>query len=359
MSHDTNSPVKSLPQLGWSHFFQQQLDLNEWENTLPCRVTAVHGQLIDVLSNHGHHQLSLPGSWQQLEIIERPTVGDWLLLERDTLKPQRLLQRTSLFRRKAAGLEAKQQLIAANIDTLFIVTSCNQDFNPSRLERYLALAYDAEVQPIVVLTKTDLVDEVSPFITEARSLKRDLLVEAVNSLDRQSCEPLLTWCGSGQTVALTGSSGVGKSTLINTLCGHADQATAAIREDDAKGRHTTTARTLHFLPEGGILIDNPGMRELQLADCEDGIANLFEEIEQLAQRCRFNDCSHQNEQGCAVINAVENGSLEPRRLSSYLKLKAEQQRNSETIAERRSREKSFHKMCRTFTSDKRRRQEEH
>ncbi len=353
MSHNNNSPVKSLPQLGWSHFFQQQLDLDEWESTLPCRVTAVHGQLIDVLSNQGHHQLSLPGSWQQLDSIELPTVGDWLLVERGTLKPQRLLQRTSLFRRKAAGLEAKQQLIAANIDTLFIVTSCNQDFNPSRLERYLALAYDAEVQPIVVLTKTDLVDGVSPFITEARSLKHDLLVEAVNSLDHQSCEPLLTWCGPGQTVALTGSSGVGKSTLINTLCGHSDQATAAIREDNAKGRHTTTARSLHFLPEGGILIDNPGMRELQLANCEEGLADLFEEIEQMARNCKFNDCSHQSEHGCAVIKAVESGSLEPRRLASYLKLKAEQQRNSETISERRSREKGFKKMCRSAMSVKR------
>nr|WP_320115878.1 ribosome small subunit-dependent GTPase A [uncultured Desulfuromonas sp.] len=359
MSHNNNSPVRSLPQLGWSHFFQQQLDLDEWENTFPCRVTAVHGQLIDAISHQGQHQLSLPGTWQQLDIIERPTVGDWLLLERDTLKPQRLLERKSLFRRKAAGVEAKEQLIAANIDTLFIVTSCNQDFNPSRLERYLALAYDAEVQPIVVLTKTDLVENISPYISMARDLKHDLLVEAVNSLDRQSCEPLLSWCASGQTVALAGSSGVGKSTLINTLCGHTDQATAAIREDDAKGRHTTTARSLHFLPEGGILIDNPGMRELQLADCEDGIANLFEEIEQLAQRCRFNDCSHQTEHGCAVIEAMENGSLDPRRLASYLKLKAEQQRNSETIAERRSRERGFKKMCRTVMSDKRKRQDEH
>ena len=251
MSHDNNSAVTSLPQLGWSHFFQQQLNLDEWEHSLPCRVTAVHGQRIDVICNQGHLQLNLPGSWQHWAIIERPTVGDWLLVEHDTLKPQRLLQRTSLFHRKAAGLEAKEQLIAANIDTLFIVTSCNQDFNPSRLERYLALAYEAEVQPIVVLTKTDLVNDVSPYSAQARSLKRDLLVEAVNSLDRHSCKALLTWCGPGQTVALTGSSGVGKSTLINTLCGHTDQATAAIRADDGKGRHTTTARSLHFLPEGG------------------------------------------------------------------------------------------------------------
>nr|WP_320051150.1 ribosome small subunit-dependent GTPase A [uncultured Desulfuromonas sp.] len=358
MSHSQNAHIHSLPQLGWSHYFQQQLDFDELESTFPCRVCAVHGPIIDVISNQGQNQLTLPGTWQQWDIIERPTVGDWLLVARDSLKPHRLLERKSLFRRKAAGLEAKEQLIAANIDTLFIVTSCNQDFNLSRLERYLALAYEADVQPIVVLTKTDLTDDISSYISQTRSLKRDLLVEAVNSLDRASCEVLLSWCGCGQTVALTGSSGVGKSTLINTLSGHTDQATATIREDDAKGRHTTTARSLHFLPEGGILIDNPGMRELQLADCEEGIANLFEEIEQLARHCKFNDCSHQTEHGCAVRNALENGLLDPRRLTSYLKLKAEQQRNSETIAERRSREKGFHKMCRTVMSAKRKRQDD-
>lgn len=259
---------RSLPQLGWSHFFQQQLSLEELDSTIVSRVAAVHGQTIETISEQGHHQIPLPGNWLQLDVLQRPTVGDWILLDRATMRPLRILERKSLFRRKAAGIEAKSQLMAANIDTLFIVTSCNLDFNVSRLERYLALAYEAQVEPVVVLTKSDLIDDVSDYVAQARSLKRDLIVEAVNALDGESTSMLSCWCGSGQTVALTGSSGVGKSTLINTLCRQTEQSTAPIREDDAKGRHTTTSRSLHFLPDGGMLIDNPGMRELQLVDCD-------------------------------------------------------------------------------------------
>lgn len=344
--------VSSLHQLGWSHFFHQQLTFEELETTLPIRVTVVHGHRIEAINNNGHQQITLPGRWQHLPASERPTVGDWLLLDRESLKPQRVLERKSLFKRKAAGIEAKDQLIAANIDTLFIVTSCNQDFNPSRLERYLALAYEAGVEPIVVLTKTDLIEDINCYTQQARVLKRDLIVEAVNSLDQQSAAVLSCWCSTGQTVALTGSSGVGKSSLINTLCHCTTQKTVEIREDDAKGRHTTTARTLHCLPEGGILIDTPGMRELQLADCEDGLASLFEEIESLSQQCKFNNCEHKTEQDCAVLNAIAHGKLDARRLANYQKLKAEQARNSETIAERRSRQKGFDKMCRNFQSAK-------
>lgn len=346
----------TLPQLGWNHFFQQQLSLEEWQTTTPSRVVAVHGQIIDIISEQGQQQINLPGNWQQLDISERPTVGDWLLIHRENKKPQRILERKSLFKRKAAGIEAKNQLMAANIDTLFIVTSCNQDFNLSRLERYLALAYEAGVEPVVILTKTDLVDDISSYVDPAKTLKKDLLVEAVNSLDDQSTSILSSWCETGQTVALTGSSGVGKSTLINTLCHRNDQETSEIREDDAKGRHTTTSRSLHFLPDGGILIDNPGLRELQLVDCEDGISSLFEEIEYLAQQCKFNNCQHTTEKGCAVRQALVDGNLDPRRLVSYQKLKAEQSRNSETIAERRSREKGFNKMCRKVLSAKQKRQ---
>jgi len=341
-----------LPKLGWSHFFLQQLSLEELNTVLPARITAVHGQHIEVIYEQGQRQITLPGNWQQLHYSARPTVGDWLLLDIESLKPQQILERKSLFKRKAAGIEAKHQLICANIDTLFIVTSCNQDFNLSRLERYLALAYEAKVEPVVVLTKTDLCDDINRYIIQARTLKQGLIVEAVNSLDGQSTSVLACWCQTGQTIALTGSSGVGKSTLINTLCHCNNQVTAEIRKDDAKGRHTTTSRSLHFLPEGGILIDTPGMRELQLVNCEDGLSNLFEEIEYLAQQCKFNNCEHTTEQQCAVIQAIENGELEPRRLVSYKKLKAEQARNSETIAERRTREKGFVKMCRNVQAAK-------
>lgn len=336
----------SLPQLGWSHFFQQQLSLEEWESTSPARVMAVHRNSMDVTGEPGRWQIPMPASWFTRDAEERPTIGDWLLLDTATKQPLKILERKSLFRRKAAGIEAKVQLIAANVDTLFIVTSCNQDFNLSRLERYLVLALEAKVEPVLILTKADLRDDVSRFIDQARSIDPTLAMETVNALDSNSITPLRSWCKTTQTVALVGSSGVGKSTLINTLCGSATQETATIREDDAKGRHTTTSRSLHFIPSAGILIDTPGLRELQLSECTGGISSLYGDIELIAQNCRFKNCQHIGEIGCAVTAAVTNGDLSKRRLSNYLKLVAEQKRNTETIAERRRRDKSFSKLCR-------------
>lgn len=336
----------SLPELGWSHFFQQQLSLEEWETTVPVRVLATNRNRIDVAGEKGHQQLTVPGSWFLRQAEELPTIGDWLLLDSTTGQPQQLLERKSLFRRKAAGNEAKLQLMAANVDTLFIVTSCNRDFNLSRLERYLALALDAQVEPVLVLTKVDLVGDGLEYQRQAMSLNPDMVVEAVNALNTESVRPLLAWCGHGQTVAMAGSSGVGKSTLLNSLCGTSEQATGPIREEVAKGRHTTTARSVHFLPEGGLLIDSPGIRELQLSDCEAGVSSLFEDIEIFAQSCRYKDCRHLSEADCVVKDAVDRGDLSPRRLTNYQKLMAEQERNSETIVEKRRREKDFGKLCR-------------
>ena len=343
----------SLPELGWSHFFQQQLSLEEWESTFPARACAVHRNSIDIVSDHGQQQISLPGAWLLRSPEDLPTVGDWLLIDSVTGQPKKMLDRKSLFSRRAAGSDAKLQLIAANVDTMFIVTSCNQDFNLSRLERYLALALEAKVEPVLVLTKADLIDDVSDYLQQATGLEPNLTIETVNALESSSVEALYCWCGTGQTVALVGSSGVGKSTLINTLCGAAGQETGAIREDDARGRHTTTSRSLHFLPEGGLLIDNPGMRELQLSDCANGVAALFEDIELLAQNCRYNDCQHQSEDGCAVKVAIDSEELSQRRLANYQKLKAEQGRNAESISERRRRERDFGKLCRSASAKRR------
>jgi ribosome biogenesis GTPase len=234
--------------------------------------------------------------------------------------------------------------MAANVDTLFVVTSCNQEFNLSRLERYLALALDAGVEPVVILTKVDLAADLEEFRSQARTLRPGLAIEAVNAKDAGVINTLKPWCGSGQTVALVGSSGVGKSTLVNTLSSARVQETAATRETDAKGRHTTTSRSLHLLPEGGLLLDSPGLRELQLSDCEAGVATLFEEIEAVARNCRFNDCRHQGETGCAVAAAVECNELDLRRLDNYLKLRAEQERSSETLLEKRRKDKNLGKM---------------
>lgn len=343
----------SLPALGWSHFFQQQLSLEEWESTTPARVLAIHRNTMEVAGIFGHRMLTLPGTWHLRDPEDLPTVGDWLLLDPSTGQAQKVLERKSLFRRKAAGIASKVQLLAANVDTLFIVTSCNRDFNPSRLERYLALALEARVEPVLVLTKADLADDVAAYRRQAVSLRPGMAVEAVNALDASSVASLACWCGGGQTVALVGSSGVGKSTLINTLCRADRQQTGAIREDDARGRHTTTSRSLHVLPEGGLLIDSPGLRELKLSDCRGGVASLFEDIEALARSCRFNDCLHLQEDGCAVKAAVARGELSPRRLANYQKLLTEQQRNAESIAEKRRRERDFARHVRSVQAARR------
>lgn len=346
----------SLSELGWGHFFQQQMSLEEWEATTPVRVFALNRHLVDGVGARGRQQFALPHAWLKYPVEELPTVGDWLLLD-GAGQPQRLLERISLFKRMASGRDTRVQLMAANVDTLFIVTSCNADFNLSRLERYLAMALDAGVEPVLVLTKIDLIDDVADFAVQARTLRPDLAVEAVNAKDVTVLDILSPWCRSGKTVALVGSSGVGKSTLVNTLCSADVQEIGATREGDAKGRHTTTSRSLHLLPGGGLLLDSPGLRELQLSDCEVGVASLFAEIEAVARHCRFSDCCHQGEPGCAVTAAAERDEFDPRRLANYLKLRTEQDRANETLVEKRRKDKSFGKMCKRVKAQKMREKE--
>lgn len=348
----TDTP-QNLADLGWSHFFQQQLSLEEWEISTPVRVFGLNRHLFETVGLAGHRLVILPVGWHGRTAEQLPTVGDWLLLDADGVVV-RLLERTSLFKRMASGRESKVQLMGANIDTLFVVTSCNQDFNLSRIERYLALALDGGVDPVLILTKIDLSEEVERFRSEAETLRPGMAVVAVNSKIGSAAEALKPWCGRGQTVALVGSSGVGKSTLVNTLLGAAVQETGAIRDLDAKGRHTTTARSLHLLTQGGLLLDSPGMRELQLGDCEEGVAALFAEIETVARGCRFSDCRHQGEAGCAVEAADQRGEFDPRRLANYFKFRAEQQRTAETLEQKRRKEKQFSKVVKRAVKHKNR-----
>ena len=339
------SIVDSLESLGWRPYFQSQLDVDcDW---VPARVLSVHRGHVEVAGANRHMTVSLTGKGTRLDV----TVGDWVTVDLAGPVLKQRLERSGVFKRKAAGTAGEIQLIAANVDNLFIVTSANRDFNVARIERYLAIAHDAGAFPIVVITKADTVESVEQFVADAVKLSPGLLVEAIDARNPDSVKVLRPWCESGQTVALLGSSGVGKSTLINTLAG-ADLATKAAREDDQRGRHTTTGRSMHRLPRGGWLIDTPGMRELQLFDVGEALDEVFADIAELAAQCRFTDCSHEAEPDCAVRMAIAAGELEADRLRRFRKLKSEDRRNTETLAERRLRDRNLGKMYKTVLSQK-------
>ncbi|UZK64713.1 ribosome small subunit-dependent GTPase A [Sphingomonas sp. M1-B02] len=313
------STEETLAELGWRDHFSAQLSVEEADRCHPVRVMAVHRGKIAVQGVGSQHFVSpyilgaRPGD-------DHPTVGDWLLIDRESGLVTRVLDRLNLFTRRAPGDPRKQQMIAANIDTLFIVASCNQDFSVARLERYLVLAREVGVAPVVVLTKTDLTETPEQFAEAARAIEPGLCVEAVNGRDPASVAHLAAWCGQGQTVALLGSSGVGKSTLVNSLRGSNDIATQPIRAADDTGRHTTTVRAMHRLAWGGWLLDTPGMRELQLTEAAAGVSEVFDDFVLAAQQCRFSNCGHGGEPGCGVRAAIAEGALTLERFDRWQKL---------------------------------------
>lgn len=323
--------------IGWRSFFQDQITPDEAEGGWqPARVCQGKARRCHVWSARGTHTLAVNLFGDE----GLPAVGDWLLLDPTQAQPPRRLERFSALTRKAPGARFATQVLAANVDTLLIVTACNQEFSVGRIERYLALAAEAQIRPVLVLTKADLANP-EKFIEQARTLDDHLQIECFDARDADQLEPLRKLCGPGQTVAALGSSGVGKSTLINGLTGlsgEAGQQVGEARADDNKGKHTTTSRSLHHLPAGGVLVDLPGIRELQLTEAADGIDDTFAEITALVAECRFTNCQHTNEPGCAVTTALAAGKLDPRRLENYRKLKGEQKVYVETKADRTKRE---------------------
>ncbi len=309
----------SLDQLGWKPYFQQQIKSSEESESYPARIAQIHRTHCVVWSSKGIETFEI-GVFKERKNL---AVGDWILVPNVGERPLRVLDRETVLIRKAAGKRTHDQLIAANVDTLFIVTSCDQDFNVSRIERYLALAYEARIQPVIILTKTDLTKDLDSYKEALLVLQNGLRIECVNAKDTSSLTSLSSLCTEGHTIALVGSSGVGKSTLINSLT-DAGQSTADVSVEDGKGQHTTTSRSLHLLNDGGLLIDTPGIRELQLSDCESGIEDTFDDVSQFLGHCKFNNCQHKTEKGCAIKTALETGELDSRRWESFQKLQNEQ-----------------------------------
>jgi len=314
-----------LKKLGWNAFFREHFrdHVGLYE---PARVSTVYKNGYNVYTKDGEFRARISGNLHQKEDL--PAVGDWVAISKDkigTATIHAILPRKSKFSRKEAGKVTEEQVIVTNVDTIFIVTSLNRDFNLRRIERYLAIAKESETDAVVILSKSDLSKDVDEKINEVLEIAPGINVIAISATRNEGIEQLSPYLKDGKTVALLGSSGVGKSTLINSLEGYPRQNIGKIREKDSRGRHVTTERELIMLERGGLIIDNPGMRELQLWDAGEGMLDLFRDVIELENQCKFSDCLHETEPGCAVKKAINDGSLSKKRLKSYRKLQKEMQ----------------------------------
>ncbi len=350
---ETNTKIQDY---GWTNeletqWIEQLKALSEEKQVLVTkgRILLDYGQKLKVWTQ------------QEEKWMNRPThdgvqlaVGDWVGIIEDAYQQDEAhleftLPRKTKFSRLAAGNEVKEQIIATNIDVVFLVQSLNNDFNPRRLERYLIATWESGAMPVVVLTKSDLCDDFAQKIKIVNDIAFGVDVHAISALTGDGLATIKPYFKPGVTVALLGSSGVGKSTLVNTMMGEEILETQGIREYDSKGRHTTTHRELILLPEGGLILDTPGMRSLALWDSEDGISQLFGDIEALLGACRFNNCNHKQDSGCAIQSALKSGTLKQANWDSWLKLQKEQRILDSKI---RRKQRLADKITNTYTPKK-------
>ena len=315
--------------LGWNPYFQSQWDLRERHGLIPARVVEEQREAYRIETEAGEMAAEVVGHLRHsaLDRSAFPAVGDWVAVravpaENKALIHDVLPRRTKLSR-KAAGERTAEQILVTNVDVAFVVTSFNADLNRRRIERYLGAIWEGGAQPVVVLNKADLCPDPQDVAAELAATLPGVSVHVLTALEGEGLDELAPYIGTGSTVVLLGSSGVGKSTIINGLLGSQVQNTREIRSSDDRGRHATTYRRLFVMPSGGVLIDTPGMREFQVWEAHSGLGDAFEDISVLARDCRFRDCRHETEPGCAVRAAIDDGSLDPSRVANYEKLQRE------------------------------------
>lgn len=343
-----------LKTLGWNPHFEKEFEPYRDQGYTAARVALEYQGLYRVFAESDEMLAEVSGKvrYEANERADFPAVGDWLAITRVPNEKKatihHILPRTSKFSRKVAGETSEEQIVATNVDTVFLVFGLDQNYNLRRIERYLVLAFDSGARPVIILSKADLCDGVEERISEVEKIALGTSIHAISAKKEEGLEPLDQYFGEGVTVAFLGSSGVGKSTLINRLLKEERQKVQEVREEDSKGRHTTTHRELIVLPRGGLLIDTPGMRELQLWDAGDGFTDSFSDIEELAAQCRFGDCAHTNEPGCAVKAALADGTIKANRLENYRKIQKERdflntRLDTRAQLNKKARDKKIHK----------------
>ena len=345
----------SLNEYGFNSFFSEQVTENRYR---PARVTAVHKERYEIICEHGNTYARLKSAVYFLGGIELfPTVGDFVLIQYNESGDSiiaKTLRRKTYFSRCDPTPGRDEQAVAANFDTVFIMQSLNFDFNAKRLERYATLAWQSGAQPVIILTKADLMESFDKQLMEAETAAPGVTVAAVSAKTGYGLALLSDYLKPGRTIVFLGSSGVGKSSLLNALYGEEAMEVSDIREDDSRGRHTTTRRQMVMLPCGAMIIDTPGMRELGMWDVSSGLGETFTDVEAYASRCRFSDCRHEFEPGCAVKAAIENGELPAARFKSYVKLKKEAKYSDNKSAALRERQHVHKAIARQNRQHKRR-----
>lgn len=349
----------NLKELGFNAFIKKHSEQYEIENHLIGRICAEYKENYKLFSESGELNAVITGKFRNTCKTREnfPAVGDWVLFKHITSENKAIihsiLQRKSKFSRKVAGKETQEQIIASNVDFAFIVCALNYDFNLRRIERYLSLVWQSGATPVIILTKTDLCNNVETKIIEVENIAFGVDIHAISNLSPDGTATLQKYFENNKTAVLLGSSGVGKSSLINNLTRENTMKVNELRNNIEKGRHTTTQKQMIILPKGGLIIDTPGIRELQLWDAESGISQTFKDIEDIIKDCKFSDCTHKNEPGCAIRKAINDGLLDKKRLENYLKIQKENQyltdRQSQSAAKmEKDKWKTIHKQIKNL-----------